>query len=338
MSHWKGQKIAAVFLIVFLGSVSLRAQKTDKIYLRNGDVITGEIKKMSLAILTFDMTGPGTISVKWEEVQRLISDKFFIIKFRNGAIVTDRLDSGLFQRYTVDLNDIIEINQIKDKFLQRLSGDIGFGFSYTKSSQYLQLNSSSTVSYRIPKWELDASGSFITTNQYGDSTLTKKESVSLNSIFFLNHFNYLFSQIGWQKNTELGLDNRYIINGGYGKTLVVNNHQRLRVAGGMSFNFEKSIDGGDYAGNLDALGLIDYKFFYNSSPKKSLDTYFYIYPSLSDWGRVRMEFDINGKVEIIKDFFVGLTGYYNYDSKPLEGAVSKYDYGINFTLSFKFGN
>jgi putative salt-induced outer membrane protein YdiY len=330
--------ISLAVIIIFFTSISVRAQKTDKIYLRNGDVVTGEIKKMSLAILTLDMSGPGIISIKWEEIKKLVSNKFYIIKFRDGVIVTDRLDSNLFQRYGVTLDDIIEISRIKDKFLQRLSGTIDFGFNYSKSSQYLQLNSSNAFSYKIPKLELDATANFTTTNRYDDSILTKKESISLSSVFFLKHFNFIFSQIAWQKNTELGLDSRYILNGGYGKTLVANNHQRLRVAAGMSFNYEKSVDGGDYTRNYDGLGLIDYKIFYNSSPKKSLDTYFYVYPSFSDWGRVRMELDVNGKVEIIKDFFVGLIGYYNYDSQPLEGAASKYDYGINFSLSYKFGN
>jgi hypothetical protein len=36
------------------------AQKTDKVFLKNGDVVTGEIKSMKLAKLTFDMNGPGT--------------------------------------------------------------------------------------------------------------------------------------------------------------------------------------------------------------------------------------------------------------------------------------
>jgi hypothetical protein len=41
-------------------------QKTDKVKLKNGDNITGEIMSMKLGRLSFDMDGPGTISIKWE--------------------------------------------------------------------------------------------------------------------------------------------------------------------------------------------------------------------------------------------------------------------------------
>ena len=60
-------------LLVIAGSNAL-AQKTDKVYLKNGDIITGEIKSMKLAMLSFKMDGPGTISIKWEEVVGLKSD------------------------------------------------------------------------------------------------------------------------------------------------------------------------------------------------------------------------------------------------------------------------
>jgi len=313
------------------------AQRTDKVHLKNGDILTGEIKSLELAILSFKMDGPGTISIKWEEVKDLWSNKLFIIKFRRGGIVTEHLDSNLFMRYKITLDDIIEITQIKSTFIKRLYGSLDIGINYSKSSQYIQLNSSFSVSYRLPKWELNLSSTFNSTNNYGDSTITKKQSISFGAGLNLNNFYFAFSQVGWQKNTELGLDNRFIYNGGLGKTLLVNNHNRLRAGAGISTNIERSIDGGKYVGNLDALGFLDYKLFYNSSPKKSLDAAYYIFPSLSDWGRLRMEFDLNTKIEVIKDFFVGLVFYYNYDSKPLEGASSNYDYGINFTLGYTFG-
>ncbi len=42
------------------------AQKTDKVSLKNGDIVTGEIKTLKFGKLRFDMTGPGIIEIKWE--------------------------------------------------------------------------------------------------------------------------------------------------------------------------------------------------------------------------------------------------------------------------------
>ena len=332
------QGIFLVFICTICCSVTAVAQKTDKVYLKNGDILTGEIKNLNLAILTFNMTGPGVISIKWEEVNHLQSDKLFILKFRNGTIITDRLDSSFYKKSSVQLDDIIEIDPIHIKFIQRLYGNVDVGLNYSKSSAYLQLNSAASISYRIPKWEFNALTSFNTTNKYGDSALSKIGSFSLNTLLLLPKFYFAFSQIGWQKNTELGLANRFLYNGGIGRSLIVNNHNRLRVSSGVSLNLEKSIDGGIYSSNFDLLESVDYKLFYNSSPKKTLNATYAIFPSISDWGRLRMAFDLSTKIEVIDDFFVGLVFYYNYDSKPLEGASSNYDYGFNFTLSYKFGD
>ena len=223
------------------------------------------------------------------------------------------------------------------KFIQRVYGSWDLGLNYSNSSQNVQFNSNLSVGYRLPKLEFSITNYLNATNKYGDSTVSKKEDVDLTTLIFLKRSFFILTELGWQKNTELGLANRFLFNGAFGKTILADNHNRLRSAVGESMNLEKSIDGGDYIGNLDGLGVIQYKRFYNSTPKLSIDADYYIFPSLSDWGRVRMEFDLGIKVEIIKDFNVGLTGYYNYDSHPLEGASSKHDYGLNFTLGYQFG-
>ena len=84
-------------IIAFLCTVkTISGQKTDKVYLKNGDVITGEIKNLYLGLLTFDMTGPGKISIKWEEVKGLKSDKIFEITLRQGQVTVRRLTAHFF--------------------------------------------------------------------------------------------------------------------------------------------------------------------------------------------------------------------------------------------------
>ena len=310
--------------------------KTDKVHLKNGDIITGEIKNMNLAILSFDMTGPGIISIKWEEVKEIYSKKPYIIQLRNGTILTDSLDSNIFKKYRIMLNDIIDIEKSKSSFFKRLYGTISLGVNYTKSSAYVQTNSAISISYRIPKWEFNLSTNFINSNTYRDSAISKQEAISFSTLLFLPRKNFAFSQIAWQKNTELGVQNRFLYNGGVGKLLITDNHNRLSAGLGISTNIEQSIDNVTYTGNFDGLGFIAYKMFYNSSPKKMLEADYFIYPSLIQ-SRVRMQFDLSTSIEAFKDFYIGLTAYYVYDSKPLEGAASTNDYGFNFTLNYKFG-
>ena len=59
-------------------------------------------------------------------------------------------------------------------------------------------------------------------------------------------------------------------------------------------------------------------------------------PSLSDAGRVPGELDVDISIETVKNFYVGLSGYDTFDSRPPEANLSKHDYGVTFSLRWKF--
>src|SRR3954469_1260534 len=119
-------KTSGIIILLAL-SLAGSAQKTDKVFLKNGDVVTGEIKSLKLAKLKFDMNGPGTISIKWEEIVHVTSDKMFQVTLQNGQVLITKLDTFFFEKQRVDLDDIVEIVQIKKKFLKRLQGDVNVG-------------------------------------------------------------------------------------------------------------------------------------------------------------------------------------------------------------------
>jgi putative salt-induced outer membrane protein YdiY len=305
--------------------------------LKNGDRITGEIMSMKLGKLAFKMDGPGTISIKWEYVTEITSNKVFDFTLRNGEIVVSSLDSLFQSHHGVSLDDIIEITPIKDRFLKRLVGDVNLGFNYTKSNSILQSNFSSNISYIIPKRQLNLKLNSVLTNYGKDTSLTKKQDViaSFRRDFSKKYF--WATSLGWQQNTELGLASRYLVSAAAGWQPLTDNHNRLLASAGLSYNQEQSIETGQFTGNLDALFEIAYKRFYYSTPKLSIDADYLIYPGLSDWGRIRMQSDLNVSVEIFSDFQVGLVFYYSYDNKPPEGSSSTNDFGVMFTLGYEFG-
>ena len=133
------------------------------------------------------------------------------------------------------------------------------------------------------------------------------------------------------------MQNRFILPGIGGKILVNNNHQRLLTGAGLSYNLEQSSGNAEYANSLEGMVIISFKEFRYSTPKVSIDTRLSVFPGLSDWGRIRMSFNFSSKIEIFKDFNVGLTLYDEYDNRPPAGASSKNDYGLNFTLGYIFG-
>ena len=327
-----------IFLFVLTGlSISIQAQKTDKVSLKNGDTLTGEIMSMKLGMLTYKMDGPGTISIKWEYVTGITSNKVFEFTLRNGEIVVSRLDSLFQSHHLISLDDIIEIIPIKDRFLKRLVGDVNLGFNYTKSNSILQSNFSSNIAYIIPKKEFNLKLNSVLTNYGKDTSLTKKQDVIASFMRNLSKKYFWSTSLGWQENTELGLASRYLVSGAVGWQPLTDNHNRLLASGGLSYNQEQSIETSQFTGNLDALFEVAYKRFYYSTPKLSIDADYLIYPGITDWGRIRMQADLNVSVEIFKDFQTGLVFYYSYDNKPPEGSLSNSDFGIMFTVGYIFG-
>ena len=326
-----------VVLAVTASGSSVYAQKTDNVTLRNGNILTGEIMSMKLGLLTYKMDGPGTISIKWEYVTAITSDKVFDFTLRNGEIIIGQMDS-LFRTYRLhSLDSIIEIIPIKDRFLTRMVGDVNLGFNYTKSNSILQSNFSSNTSYVIPTKEFNLKLNSILTNYGRDTSLTKKQDIigSFKRDFTKKYF--WVASLGWQQNTELGLASRYLVTAAAGWQPLTDNHNRLLASAGLSYNQEQSIETSQFTGNLDALFEIAFKRFYYSTPKLSINADYLIFPGLSDWGRIRMQADLNVSVEIFKDFQTGLVFYYSYDNKPPEGSSSTYDYGIMFTVGYVFG-
>ena len=328
-------KLHGLLLLLML-SVAGMAQKTDKVFLKNGDIMTGEIKYMKFAKLLFDVTGPGKIEIKWEEVVKIRSDKIFQVTFQKGQVLITKLDSLFFEKEHISIDDIVYIVQIKSKFFKSISGDISLGFNYAKSTDIIQFNFGSTTTYRKPNLEINLKLSSVISDKSTDSILSKKQDANLDVMKQLkNHF-YIKTDLGWQQNTELGLNNRVLFSAGSGKILVNDNHNRLLTGTGLSYNGEQSNQSSDYTNNLEALFLVEFKKFHYSTPKISIDAHYTLYPSLTNWGRLRMDVQLDAKIEIFKDFNVGLSFYDLYDNRP-PGAASTNDFGVNFTIGYTFG-
>jgi hypothetical protein len=326
---------AFIFLVIL--HVDGYGQKTDKIHLKNGDVITGEIKNMKLAKLKFDMTGLGVIYIKWEEIISLRSDKTFEVRLKSGAYQITRLDSVYFSDSLINLDDIVEIVTIRNTFIKRLEGDINLGLNYTKSNSIFQFNFSSSTTYRIPRAEINFVLNHVISNSSSDTAQSRKQDATIGALRKLDNQFFVMTYMGWEENTQLGLENRFLVAGGGGKIIISDNHQRLLTGAGLTLNKEKTGENVSYEGNLEALAMIQFKKFRYSSPKLSIDAQYTIYPSLTDPGRIRMNLQVNTSVETFKDFFVGFTFYDNYDNRSSSSGLSNNDYGLTFTIGYTFG-
>jgi len=72
-------KFLLLLVITLLLSTNTFAQRTDIIIMKNGDHITGEIKKLKFGIVTFKTDDAGTLSIQWDKIRHLISNGVYLL-------------------------------------------------------------------------------------------------------------------------------------------------------------------------------------------------------------------------------------------------------------------
>jgi hypothetical protein len=81
-------------LVLCLLSVqSVDAAKEDIIILKNGDYITGEVKSMEFARLSYSTDAMKTLSIEWDEIKYLKAKETFRIEMEDETDFSGSLDS-----------------------------------------------------------------------------------------------------------------------------------------------------------------------------------------------------------------------------------------------------
>jgi hypothetical protein len=339
------QTVIAVVAVSVLGVGSAAARaKTDLVYLKNGDRITGEIKLLGRGILQLGTNDIGTIKIEWEDIDSLVSRYQFRVEDRGGGkyFGTLALTSGdLLQvsetgaRAEVPQENVVAITPLEASFWQQLDGSISLGFSYTKSNQLAQLTTDINVRRRTPKRLLDLDISSIATSQEDEET-KRREDLTLSYSRLYEGPLFATASTAVQANDELGLDLRVLFAPGIGIKLVQSNSNSLMSALGLSVNREWSSTsvGDDY--NLEGFLSVQHSVFRYDYPKTDITTEVTVYPGLTTWGRVRAEIDISASREIVSDFTFVLSFYESYDNEPPDEGAAKSDYGIVTSAGWTF--
>jgi len=342
------------FALSQTASPLLAADKTDQVWLKNGDHLTGEIKKLQLGIFYFKPKyALNAIEIDWNEVDRIDSVERFNVIFTNGEThsgvirkvsATDTPldftinDDG--QTVATEKLDVVNIQPQKSSFVAQLNGSIDYGFSYVSGNNQLQSSLGANVAYRGEKNQMSSSLSSSFSGQ-SDAEDTTRESFSadysriLTKQYFVTGINTLLS------SSQQQLDLRVTLGAAFGRTLIRTDRTVFVASLGAVASREKYTadsavtlsTGADPETTSELLGTLDFSNF--KFDAYSITSNLRIYPSLSTWGRVRVGSETNVSWEFIKDLYWNLRVYENFDSKPPINAP-KNDFGITTGLGWKF--
>jgi hypothetical protein len=353
--------VACLVILVTAWSVPAHAgPKTDTVILINGDHITGEIKSLSRGRLTYSTDDMKTIFIDWIKVARVESPNIFEIETQgfkriygslapteeDGWVKIETGDSTFTQR----IDRVVRITPLKGKFWRRLKILLDLGYSFTSVDNQQTFNFGTEISSRTERYLRQLSASTFSTNR-NDEPGTSRSLASITSKRFFENRprDYFSSLVSMEQNDELGLDHRYTGGAGLGRRFVQSNLFVLGLESGLmisqeSFTGTSSGDLGWDRGEVNATDDYNLDLYLGTDlsvarwhdPEIDFTMTMVIFPSVTTSGRYRGRLDSRLRYEVFSDFFVGLSGFMDYDNKPPVAGVEKADFSAALTVGWAF--
>jgi uncharacterized protein DUF481 len=331
-------------VVAWLAATPVCAQKVDTVTLRNGDRIVGEIKSLDHGALTYKTNDVGTLTIKWDKIHRIASPRYFEVEDETGRRYYGALLSpGVDQRMvvavttfvdTLDILRVVRIYPIGLGFWARIEGTLNASLTFQRANRLRSVGLDLDAIYRTRVRLTELEGSTYFQSQEGAAS-TSRNSLALSQLRFLPA-RWLVTAAGQlEQNKELELELRALVGAGGGRFLLQSNRTEIRTLAGVAYTNERFF-GGSATSNLEMLITGQGTYFKRDYPRTSIQATLTLYPSLTDFGRVRSDFNAGITHEFIRDFNMGLKLFDTFDSRPSSSTAAKHDYGLEVTVGWIF--
>jgi len=338
------------YLCLLCFSSQLLAAKTDIIILNNGDHVTGEIKGLTAGQLELSTEYMDTVYIDWENIRDIISDQGHRIEMSDGRrllgtldkprsndpekadLIIINTDEGSLQESS---SNLVRMYPVGGGFWDRMDLSFNLGFNFDKSSSVGKYNFGVDAAYRAPNFVTFGSlSSEITTQNLADDTTRNVLNIDHMTYRPNKRYRNYFGSV--EQNDQLGVKLRTLMGIGIGFVPISTGRNWLSLGVGLAANREKPLDDSDSTNNLEAVGTFRYQYYKRGTPERTVDIYWKVFPSLTQWGRIRSDFTANAHWEIIKDFYIGLELYTSYDGEVTAYDAAETDYGYRTVVGLKF--
>ena len=217
----------------------------------------------------------------------------------------------------LDSSRIVNVAETSEKFLQRFTGGVNGGLTYTKSNQSTQYNLSALVSYPRERWVAQL-GLTSTLSHSSGVTASTWNQVTFGAFHLLPWNNYFYGGLGcFLQSAEQGINRQTTLGGGIGRYLKNTNRTTISVLGGFAWqntNYRQSIVP---IGTQDvAAGLIagDVKLYRFNKTNLSLSALLLL--AVSEPGRVFFTANASYYIKITGNLSWNILFYGNWDNQP----------------------
>ncbi len=331
-----------LFLILTISFfVSTSHGQTDSLIFTNNDVIVGEIREMNGGILRIETDySDSDFTIEWDKIAEFHSSQFYTIALEDKSIYTSAtlktVKPGTMQITSPDGNrevafiEIVYLRELDSSFWSKLSANIDLGFSLTKANNLRQYNARAGLGYKTDKWILSGTYSQVKSNQ-DDAASTERMDASLGADYQLKNSFFIGSSINFLSNNEQLLNLRTTSQLGLGYYMIRSGTMYWSGFTGLAINNEDyttNPETPDVSSDRQSMeGVLGLELNMFDIGDLNIFTNLYLYPSLTETGRYRVDYRFDIKYDLPLDFYIkgGLT--FNFDNRPIDGA-SEMDYVV----------
>ena len=331
--------LALTSAIILCATAPLAAQEF--IIHVNGDSINGDVKGFKRGKLEFEIPGGSSTYIEFDDLSTIGSSDYWDIELDDQTRTFGTLEPGeepgtvrivgATGTQEVPLVRIVQMVSLDDSFWSKWDGFLEFGFSFAKANSVTNYTLGAQFVYRTENW---ASSLTLDSrlNSQDDVETTSRNQLNLTVVRLLPKTWYAGLLGQAEQNQELGLDLRLLLGAVGGRDILQTNRVEWRWIAGILGNRE------EYAGleansSLEALLGTYFNFFTFGNWENDLASSLLVYPSLTESGRIRADFDISYRQDLFSDFYVRFSFYDQYDSSPPEGA-SNNDFGTTIAVGW----
>jgi hypothetical protein len=333
------------WLFLLLWSFTTHAQVKDTLFFRNGSILVGELKSISLGKAVFDEDNMDVLNIKVTKIRTIKAvSHIYRLETIHGDIYYTSLETGHTGHVQlkvdgiereISFEEISKLVPLSGKTEDLWKGNASAGYSYSKSSGTGQFNSTFSVEYLTKKIDVLFGGSAIINQTDTTLELTNANAGLVSS--------YLFTPVweaniflAYQRNLEQGLSRRYQEGAGGGANFFSTEHTRMKLISGIVFNQEKSIEEVITPTQVDIPFMMNFSFFRFSKPDMTVTLKENLFVGITQKGRIRQDGQLTLNWKLVQDFYINMQFYHNYDNQPPGQNSEKLDFGIVFGLTYKF--
>ena len=332
------------FLLLLLCCSQLYAQR-DTLVLSNGNLIEGEIKTLDKGVLTIETPySDSDFKIEFSKVNEMIIQRKCLLLLTGGrrrfgnvrTIEKGRVqftdEEGQVEEFP--LNQIVGLTEIRSRFWGRFKGRFDLGFNLTKANTNAQLTGEAVLDFTGEKVLSQLSANALSSTR-DDAPETRRLDAKWAMQFILQRNWFVSGSVAFLRNTEQALDGRWSPSVGVGRLPISTNKLFLAISTGFNLNIEDFVN--DAENRTSAEVFFDASFNMFDFSDIDLLTEVRLYPSLTEQGRFRTDYDLTLKYDLPWDLYIKIGFNLNYDNQPaVEG--NQFDYIISSGFGWKFND